>query len=110
MSRPFRALTPWRLLPLLLAPAWVGVGCTAGPEPAARVDTTVAVQCGCVIESVGHCSEYAWIDGQPVELIFDQGVPSLGSMPFCGREGLHAAIRGQRTGDQIVLESFAYAP
>tara|TARA_R110002072_G_scaffold59257_1_gene150985 strand:- start:174 stop:536 length:363 start_codon:yes stop_codon:yes gene_type:complete len=55
------------------------------------------VACGCSIEAVGHCGEYAIVDGRHVE-IKDHG---LGSMPFCGKSGQKAKIAGEVKGDEL---------
>lgn len=55
------------------------------------------VACGCTLEEVGHCGEYAMVDGRHVE-IKDHG---LGSMPFCGKSGQKAKIAGEVKGDAL---------
>ena len=99
---------------LLLICAVALVGCpadTATPEPAKAPAKTPAkadpptdgashaapstqvydVVCGCAIEAVGHCGEYAKIEGAFVEIVGDHG---LGDMPFCGKTGLKAEVSG----------------
>ena len=55
-------------------------------------DDVYDVVCGCTLEAVGHCGEYARVDGEFVEITGDLG---LGSMPFCGQDGLRAEIEGE---------------
>jgi hypothetical protein len=78
----------------------------AAKTEAAKTEAAVApkseakvydVACGCSIEAVGHCGEYAMVDGRHVE-IKDHG---LGSMPFCGKSGQKAKIAGEMKGDAL---------
>ena len=64
-----------------------------------------AVQCGCAIESIGHCGEYAQVDGRFVALVLPTD-HALGKMPFCGKAGLTAQVGGELTGDTLVASSF----
>ena len=85
---------------------WV-CGCPQAPEPAevpeqrevAAVEsravaepTVFPVVCGCALEHVKHCSEWAEVGGGYAKIEGDLG---LGHMPFCGRDGLKAEIAGQ---------------
>ncbi len=67
---------------------------TAAPKAEAKV---YDVACGCSIEAVGHCGEYAIVDGRHIQ-IKDHG---LGSMPFCGKSGQKAKIAGEIKGDEL---------
>lgn len=70
----------------------------AAKESAPKTEVKVYdVACGCTIEAVGHCGEYAMVDGRHVE-IKDHG---LGSMPFCGKSGQKAKIAGEIEGDAL---------
>jgi len=75
----------------------------AAKTPAAKTEAPKAeakvydVACGCSIEAVGHCGEYAMVEGRHVE-IKDHG---LGSMPFCGKSGQKAKIGGEIKGDAL---------
>lgn len=64
-----------------------------------------AVTCGCVLEEVRHCSEWIDLEGEWVELELPL---DLGSMPFCGKQGLRAKVDGQVEGEAFVATSFAY--
>jgi len=74
----------------------------ASPEPVAG---TFDVVCGCAVEAIGHCGEYAVIEGGHVELTGHD----LGAMPFCGEEGLRAEVEGERTGDAIAVTKLVVA-
>tara|TARA_R110002072_G_C7679842_1_gene511310 strand:- start:30 stop:389 length:360 start_codon:yes stop_codon:yes gene_type:complete len=67
---------------------------TEAPQAEAKV---YDVACGCSIEAVGHCGEYAIVDGRHIE-IKDH---DLGSMPFCGKSGQKAKIAGEIKGDEL---------
>lgn len=56
------------------------------------------VTCGCAIKEIGHCGEYALIEGQQVE-ITDHG---LGDMPFCGKPPAQATITGELKDGKLV--------
>lgn len=51
---------------------------------------TYDVICGCALPEVGHCGEYAKLGDAYVEIVGHD----LGSMPFCGKNGLKAEISG----------------
>lgn len=76
-------------------------GAAAPAQPKAAGAKVYNVACGCSIPEVGHCGEYAKIDGAFVE-ITDHG---LGSMPFCGKSGLRAKIDGQVEGGKLKAKS-----
>ena len=68
---------------------------------------TAPLRCGCVLEGVGQCGEYVEIDGEFVEL----GLPAsseLGSMPFCGKDGLRAELEGELENGRFLASHFAY--
>lgn len=86
-------------------------GCPAEPPPAAPSAPApaaaaaapqklsaqvVPVMCGCTLTEVGHCGDWAEVDGKHVEIVGDLG---LGDMPFCGKQGLTAAITGEVEAD-----------
>ena len=74
--------------------------------PAPTADAQVhAVECGCTVEGVGKCSEYIQVDGEmvPLKLPVD-----MGSMPFCGKSGLHARCDGEMVDGVFVASTFAY--
>jgi hypothetical protein len=56
------------------------------------------VICGCALDEVGHCGEYAKVDGAWVEIVGDHG---LGDMPFCGKTGLKAEVSGHPSGGKL---------
>ena len=60
------------------------------------------VACGCSIKEVGHCGNYAHVDGSYLEL----SDSSLGKMPFCGKKGLEAEIAGDVKDGKLVVSSF----
>ncbi|MBL4847098.1 MAG: hypothetical protein JKY65_16380 [Planctomycetes bacterium] len=66
----------------------------ASASPAASREIskqTLPVICGCAVDSIGQCGEFAVIDGKHVE-ITDHG---LGAMPFCGKgKELKATVSG----------------
>ena len=102
------SLASLTLLALVLA------GCGGSAEPPQDAPQPVAVtltgpvsgvhpvECGCVIESIGRCGNYALVEGQVVPLDF----PALGKMEFCGREGLRASIDGEVVDGRLVAQSF----
>ena len=63
-------------------------------------------ECGCTIEGVGYCGEYAKLDGKYVALTLPEG-HTHGKMPFCGKSGLRATIAGELRGEELVAKSFA---
>jgi hypothetical protein len=70
--------------------------------------SAVPLKCGCAIEEVGYCGEYAQIDGRFVEL----GLPpvaALGDMPFCGKEGLKGDLEGRLEGGRFMASAFSYS-
>lgn len=73
--------------------------------PDRKVSGEHPVTCGCTLEEVGHCGEYAQVGGHFVELQLPAS-SELGKMPFCGREGLTALIEGELTGGRLVASSF----
>ncbi|MGE0708471.1 MAG: hypothetical protein AB7N76_19355 [Planctomycetota bacterium] len=66
--------------------------------PAAASTKTYTVKCGCAIKEVGHCGEYAEVDGKWLHIRGDLG---LGDMPFCGKGALKAEITGAVQGDEL---------
>lgn len=84
------------------APAAVADAPAAAPDAGTQV-ATYPVQCGCAIKAVGHCGEYAIVDGKHVEIVGDLG---LGSMPFCHKEGLEAKIGGEVKDGKLKFTSF----
>lgn len=73
----------------------------APAQPKAAGAKVYEVACGCSIPEVGHCGEYAKIDGTFVEITGH----GLGSMPFCGKSGLRAKIDGQVEGGKLKAKS-----
>ena len=69
----------------------------AQAEPAKSEAKVYDVACGCSIEAVGHCGEYAMVDGRHI-LIKNHG---LGGMPFCGKTGQKAKIAGEMKGEEL---------
>lgn len=63
------------------------------------------VICGCALDHVGHCSEWIHVDDEYLSLQLPEGM-DLGPMPFCGQEGLQAAVSGEVVGDTYVATSF----
>lgn len=103
------------LRPFALLLALVAAGCPNSPPPAAPApaapapaaptakvapqaveDRELPVKCGCKLEDVKKCSEWAQLDGQWVQLTGNHG---LGSMPFCGKENLKAKVTGHVEND-----------
>lgn len=89
------------------APAIPGASEASGQAapPDQKVSGEHAVTCGCTLEAVGHCGEYAEVDGQFVELQLPAS-SELGKMPFCGKEGLRAKIEGEVKAGRLVASSF----
>lgn len=83
------------------APAPAPVEADAGSH-AAPSTTVYDVICGCALEEVGHCGEYAKVDGAWVEIVGDHG---LGSMPFCGKSDLEAEVSGHPSGGKLHAHS-----
>jgi len=82
----------------------------AEPTPAATAELPgVALACGCSLPAVGHCSEWAEIDGEQVELVLP-ATSNLGPMPFCGRTGLRAELEGELVEGKFVVTNFHYVP
>jgi hypothetical protein len=100
-----------KLLPLLLL---LPLGCTveSSTEPAETTETTETtatlhrVECGCALESVGHCGNYVEVDGEFVEIAGDLG---LGKMEWCSKTGLSANVEGKMVGDKFVATSLEMA-
>ncbi len=84
-------------------PATETTGAPSAPVSSSSVHDVV---CGCVIEDVGVCGEYADVDGKFMELTGDLG---LGSMPFCGKEGLRAKMAGEVKDGKYAVTSFELA-
>lgn len=81
----------------------------AAPPPDASIAVEgreVPVKCGCKLE-VKKCSEWAEVDGRWVRLVGDHG---MGSMPFCGKEGLKARVSGQLQGDELRFTALEMVP
>ena len=79
-----------------------GTEADAGVELAAG---EAHVQCGCTIEGVGTCGEYIDVDGSMIALEFPAGM-EMGSMPFCGQDGLVAKVEGAVEDGTYVATSF----
>jgi hypothetical protein len=60
------------------------------------------VVCGCSLSEVGHCGEYAQVNGEFLPIEGDLG---LGPMPFCGKAGLRAKIKGEVTDGRLMATS-----
>lgn len=109
------------LWPALLTAAFFSAGCpsepapapapTPAPTPAATPvvleDRELPVKCGCKIESVKKCSEWAEVDGEWVKMTGDHG---LGSMPFCGKEDVRARVSGKLTDRTLHVTSITVLP
>ncbi len=76
----------------------------AAPAPTAAAHVH-ELACGCVLDAVGHCAEYIRDDGEFVELV---PPVDLGSMPFCGKDGLSARVDGELKDGKFVASTFAY--
>ena len=61
---------------------------------------TRKVSCGCAIESIGACGNYVEIDGN-FAYIANSTDFGLGSMEWCGKEGVTAESSGELKGDQF---------
>ena len=66
-----------------------------------------ALACGCSLPAVGHCSEWAEVDGEFVELVLP-AASGLGAMPFCGKTGLRAELEGELVEGKYVVTNFRY--
>ena len=77
----------------------------AVPEQAAELGQALA--CGCSLPAVGHCSEWAEVDGEWVELALP-AASGLGAMPFCGKSGLRAELEGELAQNKFVVTNFRY--
>jgi hypothetical protein len=62
-------------------PAPSAVAPSAAPLAGEITEETYPVICGCLVDGIKHCGEYAVIEGKHVE-ITDH---ALGKMPFCGK-------------------------
>jgi hypothetical protein len=109
MKTSTSALVTSAFLALLLAGCGGAAGPGEGSDPTPPPVTLTGpvsgvhpVECGCVIEGIGHCGNYAVIEGQVVPLEY----PALGKMEFCGREGLRASIEGEVVDGRLVAASF----
>ena len=72
---------------------------TAAPEGA--ISGTYEVVCGCAVKEIGHCGEYALVDGKQVEITGH----GLGDMPFCGKPPAQAKIAGELKDGKIAASS-----
>jgi hypothetical protein len=108
----------------LLTAAFFSAGCPSEPSPApapapapaapaAPAATPVVleerelpVKCGCKIESVKKCSEWAEVDGEWVKMTGH----NLGSMPFCGKENVRARVSGELSEGTLRLTSITVLP
>lgn len=78
----------------------------AASEGVAVTERVLPVKCGCKLEAK-KCSEWAELDGQWIQLAGEHG---MGSMPFCGKEGLKARISGQVEGGKLHLTTIKMVP
>jgi hypothetical protein len=115
-----RAVRPRALCTILLATSAACGGASsdaagAAPAPpgappasvaATEIDGVYDVRCGCDIEAIGRCGNYALVAGQPVPLTGEIG---LGEMEFCGQRGLRAHVEGRLEGGVLVATSFELA-
>lgn len=67
--------------------------------------TVYALACGCSLPEVGHCSEWAEVGDQFVEL---EPPLDLGYMPFCGKHGLRARMDAELVDGKLVASTFAF--
>ena len=99
----------------LLTACALPLACTAEVEvevaPGAGTSTEVAsaqrytVNCGCRVDSVGHCGNYIEVGGEYLELAGDLG---LGRMEWCGEPGaLEADVAGEVVEGQFVATSLS---
>ena len=79
-------------------------GAAAGSASGPMASAERAVICGCQIETVHRCSEWVDVDGEWVALELPT---DMGSMPFCGKEGLRANVEGEIVEGTYVASSFA---
>ncbi|MHC4263082.1 MAG: hypothetical protein ACYSWX_11205 [Planctomycetota bacterium] len=79
-------------------------GAAAGAASGPMASAERAVICGCQIETVHRCSEWVDVDGEWVALELPT---DMGSMPFCGKEGLRANVEGEIVEGTYVASSFA---
>lgn len=61
------------------------------------------VLCGCQVPGVGKCGNYARVGEETLPVV---GLEALGSMPFCGKKGLHARIAGAVEGGVLHATGF----
>lgn len=109
------------LWPALLTVALLSTGCPPPPAPPPPPPPTPApettpvvlenrelpVKCGCKIESEKKCGEWAEVDGQWVKMTGEHG---LGSMPFCGKDGLRANVSGKLTNQTLHVTAITVLP
>lgn len=77
----------------------------ADQAPVAVPEGTVEVRCGCKIDTINHCGNYAKVDGDWVE-ISNWKELGLGHMEWCAAPAdleLNATAAGTRTGDTVEL-------
>ncbi len=68
----------------------------AGPVADQVIPRTVhGVECGCAIESVGHCGNYVSLEGAYLEIAKEGAGAELGSMEWCGQSGVTAEVEGE---------------
>ncbi len=73
-----------------------------GSDTVAANAKVYAVECGCEIEDIGKCGNYAMIDDKPVVMA---GL-DIGKMPFCGKSDLKAKIAGDVADGKLVVKTF----
>lgn len=82
-----------------------GGAAAADQTPVAVPEGTVEVRCGCKIDTIQHCGNYAKIDGDWVEIANWKEL-GLGHMEWCAAPAdleLSATAAGTRTGDTVEL-------
>lgn len=68
-----------------------------------RVERSVHdVKCGCKIESVGHCGNYVFIEGQPIVISQSGEGGKLGAMEWCAVDGAKAEVEGDLKDGEFV--------
>lgn len=114
MHRPLPALRAVRPAALLASTLLVAAACSDkepvvyhidAPAQAAisdrAVDGDLDVRCGCEIEGIMVCGNFAMIDGVAVPI---EGL-DLGPMEWCGESGVRAHLVGRVEGGVIVATS-----
>lgn len=68
---------------------------TTTAAPLGHIERSVhTVQCGCKIESIGHCGNYVLLEGQAIPISTTGKGGELGAMEWCSVESAKAEVEG----------------